>query len=412
MKGHETRPLARAILADRTYDIEFCGYLSNHAKHAIIALDRLQASEKRVQEYWDKYTTLTPYNLELHRLEQNWSDIKPASRTEWQHYRGQKSNWQEQVAFMQQELKALDQNTDQLVQKYAPDLLSGIAGALTHGIIHLGWAIDARSPWMICEGLAYLNFCHLGIDESVLHSDTHIEADPMTSFQRVANTFHTEDLQRQWIEATKNAYDESFHRELVPAGFQWQLAKILREPHPVATHLPTWLDKSSIEEIYESLYQATTWLYLATRDKRGHGNFVVLHALTSLWGLEQTCRVLEKGTTGMEDTIRIVVKQYYASLICLLCTAGKGFPTEAALKKIQVTFASTKIDPVDTDWSGVVSMGIAESEEHNIKLVYVMKELWNRYGRWHGYLAAAKSFTVTPNIGPGEPAFSVDSKDS
>jgi hypothetical protein len=25
----------------------------------------------------------------------------------------------------------------------------------------LGWAIDAGSAWMICEGQTYLNFCHL-----------------------------------------------------------------------------------------------------------------------------------------------------------------------------------------------------------------------------------------------------------
>jgi len=40
------------FLSDRNYDIEFNGYLSNHSKHGIIALHRLNASDERIQEWW------------------------------------------------------------------------------------------------------------------------------------------------------------------------------------------------------------------------------------------------------------------------------------------------------------------------------------------------------------------------
>jgi hypothetical protein len=67
-----------------------------------------------------------------------------------------------------------------------------VAGALTHGIIHLGWAIDAGSHWMICEGLAYLNFCFIdvGVQKLVRGGNQYLnEKMPMDSFIRVAKVF-------------------------------------------------------------------------------------------------------------------------------------------------------------------------------------------------------------------------------
>lgn len=63
-----------------------------------------------------------------------------ATQDQWTDWRGKKVEWQAQVLFMDQELEKLDCDTDALVKKYAAELLDGIAGALTHGIIHAGWA--------------------------------------------------------------------------------------------------------------------------------------------------------------------------------------------------------------------------------------------------------------------------------
>jgi hypothetical protein len=48
----------------------------------------------------------------------------------------------------------------------------------------------------------------------------------------------------------------------------------------------------------------------------------------------------------------------------------------------------------------IVKCGCAEQEEHNIKLVYVCKELWNRYGRWKDFSAVARFFALATNITP------------
>jgi hypothetical protein len=392
--------------ADRSYDIEFHGYLSNHAKHAVIALDRLEASSERIQEYWDEYTSTTPYGLHLHKVDLDWDsdDVKSAiqDEKEWKKLRGKKQKWQELAMYLKKELdERFDGDTNQLIRTYATsDLLCGLAGALTHGIIHAGWAVDAQSPWMICEGLAYLNFCHLGVNPAKLRSSRHKEASPMESFVRVARTFEAQNLQGAWVDKAKAAYDESFHPELVAAGLQWQLSKVLKDAHPVATDLPSWLkEEKSLDRLWECIYKTTVWLYLATRDEvDGHGNFVVLHLTTSLWGLEQICRVV-----GEEQVTREALRQFYASTICLLATSG--FPSSKALEDIQEEIRHDEADEA-LDWTPIVKRGIAETEEHNIKLVYVMKELWNRYDRWGGFSEAARSFTLTPNVGPSRIAFS------
>jgi uncharacterized protein (DUF2132 family) len=53
------------------------------------------------------------------------------------------------------------------------------------------------------------------------------------------------------------------------------------------------------------------------------------------------------------------------------------------------------------DWETTVAAGNQETEAHNIKLVYVMKALWDRY-QWSGFSQAAKCFVLTPSIGPSK----------
>lgn len=242
----------------------------------------------------------------------------------------------------------------------------------------------------------------MGVAPEKLQTNQHSEDKvPMDSFVRVAKVFEQENLQEKWVNKAKAKYDETFHPELVPAGFQWQAAKVLKDAHGVATELPNWLDSLSVDELWENLYRTVVWIYLATRDKNdGHGNFLVLHLITSLWGLEHVCRVADVGAST--KVTRAALGQFFASTISLLATSG--FPSVSVLADIQKTVPLDAVN-ADADWEPITKKGIAETEEHNIKLVYVTKELWKRYNHWNGFVEAAKSFTVTPNIGPTNTAF-------
>ena len=411
---HPLDRTARTLLANRSYDIEFHGYLTNHVKHAMVALNGLEAPPSRLQDYWDQYTAETPYGLTLDVIPpQAWKDTIPATVEEFTTWRGAKVHWRRQVLFLQHELQTnYHGHVDDLIRRFAPELLPGMLGSLTHGIIHLGWAIDAHkadseattfplhqsSQWMILEGLAYLNFCHVGIDPALFDWKANDNSDttPMESFQRVATIFESDNLKETWVHRVKTKYDETFHPELVRAGFQWQVAKLAHEPHDIATTLPAWLTTMDSSPLWEYLYRDITLIYLATcNETTGQGNFLVLHLITSLWGVEQVCMVLKE-----EDAlIRRALGYYYAMTILLLSAGSSGFPSHDSLQRIQREYPRTAIDDRKAfDWRPIVDAAMAEVEEHNIKLVYVMRELWSRYGGWKGYSAAAKSFTVTPNI--------------
>src|SRR3990167_1891089 len=49
------------LLNDQSRHIEFNGHLTNHAKHAVVALYGLGASYKKIHDYYYHYATLTPY---------------------------------------------------------------------------------------------------------------------------------------------------------------------------------------------------------------------------------------------------------------------------------------------------------------------------------------------------------------
>ena len=42
------------LLSDRSKHIEFGGFLTNHVKHAVVALHGLDAPAGKIQHYWDE----------------------------------------------------------------------------------------------------------------------------------------------------------------------------------------------------------------------------------------------------------------------------------------------------------------------------------------------------------------------
>lgn len=223
----------------------------------------------------------------------------------------------------------------------------------------------------------------------------------MTSLLRIAKEYHVLNLQETWVEAAKSKYDETFHPELVETGFQWQLAKILKEAHPIATSIPSWIHDKPLDQVYEELYRLVGLLYLSTRSPDGNGNFVVLHLFTSLWGLQKVCDLIDE-----ESITRNSLEVFWEAAVCAISSQSSGFPTLEVLQAANDEFPRDTADAIGFDWSNIVERGCAEEEEHNIKLVYVARELWRKYGRWVGFSEAAMSFTVTPNVSRGTSSFS------
>ena len=420
------------LISSTQHHIEFNGYLSNHAKHAVVALAGLQAPPERIRGYWDQYTTLTPYGLKLEPAESlQPSDRAPLTEESWRLISGRKApgDFAALLQFFDNEEQRLGMAGT--LKKYGRDLLPGAVGALTHALIHLGWGLGAKSRCMALEGLAYLAYSSVSVKpERFVHGKHPDEMSPWQTLLRVADTFHGQQV-AQWVDSVKTdeRYSEAagFRPELVKAGFQWSVAKVVTEGHPLMLELPTWLDCMEYGAAVEELYKALTALYLSTTASTAaaaspeggssgprpgrEGNFLILHLLTSMWGLEQVMEQLE------DDVDRhFALKCFWAAVVSLLITSGR-VPCTEALEAAERKYRGAHDDqdvasgnhhalPQEGQgWEEIVRKALEEEEEHNIKLVYVGRELWRRYGRWSGFRIAASTFTETPNIGPKQTAY-------
>jgi hypothetical protein len=59
MRAHIS-PVVADLLDNNDYHIEFHGYLTNHVKHAIVALAGLDAPDDVIRAYWDTCAPCTP----------------------------------------------------------------------------------------------------------------------------------------------------------------------------------------------------------------------------------------------------------------------------------------------------------------------------------------------------------------
>ena len=386
---------AQKWLADVAWDIEFQGYLTNHVKHAIIALKGLDAPKERIDGYWKEYTSETPYGIPLDAG--NFTKpSEPLKDDEWKGLIGKKKSFSKLCYYFEAEIDKF--GSDAVVKAALPLLIDGIPGALTHGIIHCGWGLASGSKWMTIEGLAYLAFSHVSVMPERYVTETLPGSTPMESLLYLAD--HKEEF-AEFSKATKADVEkypkETFHPELVVAGFQWQVAKILDAGHPLFYQKPTWLEN---DNLLEDMYDLVSTLHVVSK-----GNFLILHLVTSLWGLEQALVAAD------DPELKIAgLRAFWITLQGLLTTSGGGFPSRADIEAVITSNNNKYDDPTDssvvTNWSQLAKDAIYQIEEHNIKLVYVEKDLWERYDYKSLYRTAASYFCETPNISPTSSVFS------
>mmetsp|Transcript_6302 Transcript_6302/g.23244 ORF Transcript_6302/g.23244 Transcript_6302/m.23244 type:complete len:421 (+) Transcript_6302:119-1381(+) len=410
-----TTSLAR-LLADQSYDIEFNAFLTNHVKHALIALAKLARDEDNPQiaEYWRRYTLLTLYGLKLEPAEPVAGQVDSDN---WTDFLGKKRNFEGLCEFFDREITRLGEEVT--VQQYAPKLLPGCAGALTHGIIHLGWAIDAgiHHRRMLVEGLAYMVFSYLEVFPERCRASsatTGGDRNAFSSMRRLLAEAEQKDLVG-WMTEVRDApeygRDSGFHPELLVAGFQRELAKVLHKGLDSMYDIPPWLTSDEPASAILQLHKALSLLYLATAIENenslvpsGSGDFFILHLITSLWGVEQVGMLLPI------EQQREAVRCYWVLMVALVvarCGLLERFPSVSLFDKLVARYedsfdGTTEAATPEESWPSIVSRAMLEDEEHNIKLAYVERELWHRADGWTAFRDTGACFTATPTISPVE----------
>jgi hypothetical protein len=383
--------IVEQLLNDRTYHIEFNGHLSNHVKHAVIALAGLGASPQRIKEYHDGYARLTPYGYGL-------EPPKPSKHVitgdNWLEFLGKRTSFWAYCEYFERQVQAI--GLDAVLERYLPALLPGWAGAFTHATIHLGWALDVGNRWMAIEGLAYMAYTYVSChpERARRSPGRRLEERAVDSLLRVARAWGAErDALRAWVEDlladTTSDVAAAVHPELVRSGLQYRIARILAAGHPLICELPAWIDNQATATSWDQLYCVATLLYLAQP-----GDFVILHLITSLHAMEHIAGRLPA------DQHRHAIACFWIGMLSIVFSRAE-FPTEATLAALHARFGNT-VDPPDAavarDWAQNIARAIAEEEEHNPKLVYVLQRAWSRRGRRSLYRIAAGHFTTTPEL--------------
>ncbi|QPJ62304.1 MAG: questin oxidase family protein [Candidatus Nitronauta litoralis] len=385
--------IVEMLLNDQSYHIEFNGFLTNHAKQGVVALMGLGASAQRIKEYYEHYAKQTTYGFGLETPKISEREI---TQNNWQVYFGKHCSFTSYCEVFDQKEKEL--GMDRLLEEYVPILLPGCVGSLMHGTIHLGWGLDSGNRWMIIEGLAYMAFSYVSCQpEKIFSSTFDSEADKsiLGSLLHMAEEWETNgEALDKWRQATlasdKYIASSGFHPELSMTGFQYDIAKVLTEGHPLIHTTPAWIESLDMETIWRELYEGTTLLYLAKP-----GDFIVLHLITSLHGMEQIVNRIPAHHQ------KRAIKCYWTAMLGIVFS-DDDIPTRATLEALHSKYQNT-VDQVEAvevgqTWDEIIARAIIEEEEHNPKLVYVQRLLWKRFGHRSLFRDAASKFTTTPKV--------------
>jgi hypothetical protein len=243
----------------------------------------------------------------------------------------------------------------------------------------------------------------------------HNDASPMESFVRVCRSFevdHIANVATSIMEDPRYSLSTGFQQQIKEAELQRNIAKVLHAGLPLFLELPSWLDTMPVVTMLEEMYKAVAIVYLVSAGEpvmRTRGNFVVLHLLTGLWGAEMIALMLP------EPLQRNALKIFWAAALAVLCGSPYGLPKAAALEATWAKYGALDDEAAATaklgvaDWDVIVRRAQGEKEEHNIKLVYVAKQVWLRYGEWPGFHVVAATLTAPyefPEVGPENPELS------
>ncbi|GAA5069738.1 questin oxidase family protein [Nocardia callitridis] len=376
------------LLGDRTHHIEFNGHLTNHVKHAVVALAGIGAPEQVIRDYYKSYCTLTPYGFPVEPQRTSSVSIEEDN---WREFLGKRAHFSAYTRFFDEQIAHLGSRG--AVAKYAPELLRGWIGAFTHATIHLGWAIWSDHPAMTAEALAYLAFSFVPVHLEDAERGQTTDPEPLSTLRRLSDAWSKDQAFHDRVEAVitdTNSVTE-LHPELNRSGLQARVASIAHSGIPDLTARPAWIAGADAAASRRALRRAVTLLYLASP-----GDFVVLHLITSLFALEVIADTLDDPTA--ENT----VYDLFATGLRVIVAAERKIPTTAKLEELDSLFGNAEADRspfAAAEFDVTARRAWLEDEEHNPKLVFVLRAWWNE-DRWPAYRHAAAQFTRTPDLPP------------
>jgi len=310
--------LAELLDAELDYDATTATRLSNHLPMALVALDRLGASDARLEEFARAYER---------RLAPIPDAVPIAGFDDWLAARGRPDAYGALRRYFDEAIA--QRGAEDVVRTHLARLIDGLAGAAFHGLIRLAYALDVRSDARIAAGLAYLSEVH-----QPLGARGRTEAwtsDPMAALRRLADVTVLSQLARG-------------------ANIGQRMRQVAS--HPSFSGVIDWLAVTPATPA--ALTDAATALYAATDD------FTALHGLTA----SHAVHVI---TPYVEDR-GALCSYWFQGLAAAYVTIG-------APRLVEPARALAPWLEAPPAWEHVAAAATTSDDEHVCKLVYSAHEL-------------------------------------
>lgn len=317
--------LERLLDETRGFSAEFPLFLANHQPMMLVALERLGASDRRLEEWFEIYR-------DVNRLVAQPPPVAKIGRADWRSYLGDRSRERDYRDFFTGEVAR--RGIGPAAAAYLPTLTPGIAGSALHAFMRLSYGVMRNDSAEVGAALGYWSAVYLELClTSGARPVTGDPAEVLLSMKAVEAFRHVEpELDLLW----------HFMREVAKkAEFRGVVDQLRIGP-------------DSLRRVSE----ASLVLYAGTMD------FCALHALTGSHWL----RILWPVVPDPDLALR-----YFWQAIAALYPKI-GFPDVPSAEQLE----EWRHAPAP-DWPEIKAAAIACDDEHDISLTFSAFEEWKFY---------------------------------
>ncbi len=330
----------------RKYHIEYDGFLSNHLAHGVIALEKLGADSKQIGDFVQRYQKkLEPAREEQHDIKSN-KDERVAALL------GKHEGYNELFQYYESCVKQV--GIEKAVRSNIALLAKGMAGSALHGMIHLGYAVNAKHTTLVSEGLAYTHFSHVDIVGKV-EEDMTVCSDFATFLDSISEAI-TNSQEDQVLRNLVDGASEQF-KDLKTSTFQ---RKVLALGCPTGQEaLARCFGKVPRPADMAWFVDIALFLFIRTA-RRESSDFFLLHGVTCSWAVWQVAQVTA-GDTHNETSL----------CKSLLHTLGAAYVAQGCPELAAETSTSEM-----SSWESILGDALlqTDADEHVYKLVQVAHE--------------------------------------
>ena len=335
--------------------IEYGGFLSNHLSHGLIALHKLGAIQKTMEEFLQRYSS---------KLEEPFGDTAMSQKKSCKGIEGLLGARKEFYTLMEYYTEKYkndyNSNLESLINGEFDHLSDGLIASLLHGLIHLGYGFSEKSPKLVCEGLAYLHHSYvpLKLIERKISIGRGTE-DIVEVLRDVGahNNLKTFMLQEIKTERLMKWHTGNFQRKMFVL-FESKADELLQYAARIKT--PQLSENFSTEDVVglgKWLLDSAIFIYVNSTSKN---DFILLHGVTATWSL---CQILTAMSVP-QQALRAVQTLICGILAAYVVTGAA--PLKASSDPEMATYKN---------WDNIIKTTISrECDEHIYKLVQVVYE--------------------------------------